>query len=256
MMFHRQHLIATIIAMLIWQDVLADDEEPRVTPYRPTISNPADLSVPGYLELELGAQRDLSEDHSRATSLPYLLKYAFADNVGILLGGNAYVEQSDSGAGSLHGLGDTSILLKLRKEMSATTAFGLELGPLLPTSTHNLGTSKTGFISNAILSTTWNDWHFDFNTGINRIAEAGGARKQQLNWAGAVSRDLNEHMNAALEFSGSHQQGQLTENQILAAWSYAVSNRLVLDAGLAHGMNHEHHQTFFAGATVLLGKLN
>ena len=31
-------------------------QEPRATPYRPTLSNPAQLPVPGYVEMEMGWQ--------------------------------------------------------------------------------------------------------------------------------------------------------------------------------------------------------
>jgi len=34
----------------------AEDSTPTATPYRPTVSNPATLSEPGWLEMELGWQ--------------------------------------------------------------------------------------------------------------------------------------------------------------------------------------------------------
>ena len=47
-----------------------------VTPYRPSVSSPAQLPVPGQLELELGGLHTRLEDDRRA-SLPYTVKLAF-----------------------------------------------------------------------------------------------------------------------------------------------------------------------------------
>ena len=34
------------------------EDQPSVTPYRPSVSTPAILSAPGWIELEAGIQRD------------------------------------------------------------------------------------------------------------------------------------------------------------------------------------------------------
>ncbi|TFG59755.1 MAG: hypothetical protein E4H32_09650, partial [Nitrospirales bacterium] len=58
-------------------------QEPSATPYRPTLSNPAQLSAPGYVEMEMGWQslKEKSTDDYRHT-VPYLFKLAFSDNIG------------------------------------------------------------------------------------------------------------------------------------------------------------------------------
>jgi len=51
-------------------------ETTDVTPYRPTVSNPAQLPAAGQLELELGgmkSQPGAQADDRRRGSLPYLL---------------------------------------------------------------------------------------------------------------------------------------------------------------------------------------
>ena len=58
----------------------ADD---AVTPYRPSVSSPAQLPVPGQLELELGGLQTRLDDDRRA-SLPYTFKLAFNEAWGVV----------------------------------------------------------------------------------------------------------------------------------------------------------------------------
>ena len=83
-------------------------EQPAVTPYRPTVSNPAALSQPGWLELETDLSSSKATDNSSRGNLPYLLKFAFTDNMGVLLGGDAFIEQADLAGEPLRGAGDKS----------------------------------------------------------------------------------------------------------------------------------------------------
>src|SRR5690349_875178 len=122
-LLNRMKFLAAPLAAFL--NCTAFSEEAHVTPYRPSVSNPAQLPTPGQLELELGglasnigaAQRD---------SLPYLLKFAFTDQWGVLLGGDAYV--SDEGT---HGVGDTTVVLKRAFLVGEATAFGMELSAKL-----------------------------------------------------------------------------------------------------------------------------
>src|SRR5262249_55246135 len=63
------------------------EDAPAVTPYRPSVSTPAALSAPGWLEVEAGLQadRDRAAD-ARRTSLPYTLKLAMTPDWGIRIG--------------------------------------------------------------------------------------------------------------------------------------------------------------------------
>ena len=57
---------------------------PSVTPYRPSVSTPAALSAPGWLEVEVGALRARGSEDSRRDSLPYSLKLAFSEDWGFV----------------------------------------------------------------------------------------------------------------------------------------------------------------------------
>jgi Putative MetA-pathway of phenol degradation len=237
---------------------VADDEAPTATPYRPTVSNPADLSLPGHFEIESGVQRVLGDDDTRQDSLPYLVKYAFSENVGVLIGGNAYLRQADPLGHSASGFGDTFVELKLRHALNDDSAIGLELGPLLPSARDGLGEAQVGWLLNTIYSRDIGDYHVDLNIGANRSGDRiASVSRWQVPWAGAISRPINEQWGASLEFSGVRQRGAATTSQALAAINYNVSHSVVLDAGMAYGLTHAaHDRSLFAGATVALGALN
>ena len=56
-MFVSSKILNTTLAWVLMLGAFSNAwaEEPAATPYRPTVSNPAALSAPGYFELELGA---------------------------------------------------------------------------------------------------------------------------------------------------------------------------------------------------------
>lgn len=85
-----------LISMGLFTFANAADSEPSVTPYRPTVSNPADLSEPGWLELEMGAQRIEGGADHRRDSMPLLAKLAFTENWGILVGSELGIRRTDT----------------------------------------------------------------------------------------------------------------------------------------------------------------
>src|SRR5215831_10283165 len=109
----------------------ADDaNDPQVVPYRPTVSTPAQLSAPGWLELEAGGlvANGPASGASRAT-LPYTLKLAFTPDWGVRIGGDAWVRDVEgSFQPAVTGGGDTDLVLKRRFAISDASAWGLELG--------------------------------------------------------------------------------------------------------------------------------
>jgi hypothetical protein len=239
--------------------VRADADEPTVTPYRPTISNPADLPVPGWLEGEFGGQHTAGDDGSRNDSVPWLLKYAFDENHGVLIGGDAYVHDAPVGMPSHSGFGDMLLEWKQRFPVSDKTAFGVEAGALLPTAAGDLGIGigKPAWTVNAIYSSDFGALHLDVNAGgTHYTTKSSDLARWQSAWAAAGSWSLTEAFGAALELSGTHQRGVASASQILGAINYNRSTHLVLDAGLAYGLTHAAHDvSIFAGATVYLGRL-
>jgi len=254
-------LLALCAAMARAEDVPADnasaDDQPTVTPYRPTVSNPADLPVPGWLEFELGALSDRAADATRVDTLPWLLKYAFNENSGLLFGGNAYGRVRAAGE-SQSGFGDTFIEWKQRLPLREGVAFGVEAGVQLPTGASVLSAGKPAYIVNGIFSSDFGDTHLDLNVGGVRYTEHPiYVSSWQDTWAAALSHPLGEAFGIAFEVSGNAQRGADHSHQALAAINYNVSRRVVLDFGAAYGLDHAaHDHSVFCGGTFLLGKLN
>lgn len=221
---------ALLLAALAAQ---ADDGKPAATPYRPSVSTPAQLSAPGWLELEGGAWRQLGGD-ARRDSLPWTAKLAFSDDWGIRIGGEAWVRQTDELGQTLSGNGLTGIVLKRRFAVDERSAFGLELGATLPTGHSGIVSGKTDTALNAIYSADLGDWHTDLNlTAIHLGAPDAGTSHQQTLWAASLSRQLSDALGLVGEFSGTHQSGAGNASQFLFAASYSVTKSLVLDAGMA-----------------------
>ena len=228
---------------------------PAVVPYRPSVSTPAQLSAPGYLELEAGGLRATDSGASRST-LPYTLKLAFTPDWGIRLGGDAWVRQDEPGA-SQTGIGDTSLVLKRRFGLSDATAWGLELGETFPTAKSSIGVGHAATTINAIFSSDFAPaWHTDLNVNETHVNSSGEAAAWQLGWAAAFSRTLSESWGAVGEVSGTHQGSAPSTAQLLVAASWNESPAAVFDFGVAHGLNNATPRLqVFAGVTVRLAKL-
>ena len=249
-------LIALAFAVTAHAADAPDDGGPAVVPYRPSVSTPAQLSAPGYLELEAGGLRATDRGDSR-TSLPYTLKLAFTPDWGIRVGGEAWVRDAFPG-GAETGVGDTAVVLKRRFAVSDATAWGLELGEKFATAGSTLGSGHADTTVNAIFSSDFAPaWHTDLNLNETRLGvPSGQPREWQTGWAAAVSRTLTDAWGAVGEFSGTHQVGTANGAQFLVAASWNESPAAVFDFGVAHGLNKATpHVQVFAGVTVRLAKL-
>ncbi|MEO5690048.1 MAG: transporter [Burkholderiaceae bacterium] len=234
-----------------------DDGGPAVVPYRPSVSTPAQLSAPGYLELEAGGLRTTGPGaHTSRATLPYTLKLAFTPDWGLRIGGDAWVRQAEPGA-SQTSVGDTAIVLKRRFAVSDANAWGLELGETFPTAKSTVGIGHASTTVNGIFSSDFAPaWHTDINLNETHLGGSGQPSAWQLGWAASVSRNLTDTWGAVAELSGTHQTGAANTGQVLVAASWNASPAAVFDFGIAHGFNDvTPHFQVFAGVTVRLAKL-
>jgi hypothetical protein len=233
------------------------DDQPSVTPYRPSVSTPAALSAAGWLEIEAGALHARGSGSERRDSLPYTLKLAFTPDWGVRLGGDAWVRQTDETGQRLQGGGDGSIVLKRRFAVNDFSAFGLEAGATLPFGRRGISSGKSDYSLNAIYSADIGEYHTDLNLVSTRIGavDAGVSRAQTL-WAASLSKALTERWGIVGELSGTRQRGTDGTGQVLFAASYAVTKTLVLDAGFARSIRSGVPDgSVFAGLTMLIGRL-
>jgi len=243
--------MATIV-LLVANEVHA--EELAATPYRPTVANPAELPVPGRLELETGWLRHTGGG-PRRDALPYTAKFAFNQDWGVLLGGELWARERVDGDAAT-GRGDTAIVLKHRIGIDERRAFGIEAGVNLPTAGHDLGSGKPDWTLTGIYSVDFTaDWRLDVNAGLSRAgAPEDGEGHASAAWAASVSHGIG-HWTWAGELSGTHYSGT-SDAQALVAASYAVTSACVVDIGFSVGkQGGERQNSLFFGATWLAGKL-
>ncbi|MEP6738851.1 MAG: transporter [Caldimonas sp.] len=236
----------------------AADDEPTAVPYRPSVSTPAALSTPGWLEVEAGFLHEHDGAAARRDSLPVTLKLAFTPDWGVRIGADAWVRQKDDAARE-SGFGDTSIVLKRRFAIDDASAFGLEAGATAPTGRRGLGagSGKADYGINAIYSADIGTWHTDINFATTRLGQVDpGAGRAQLLVAASLSKALDDRWGVVGEFSGTHQRGAENTSQFLVAASYNVTKRLVLDAGAARSLRSGAPSwSAFSGFTWLASQL-
>ena len=238
----------------------ADQDEPGATPFRPTVTSGANISAPGWLEIEFGGQRLGGNGMDSRNSWPYLLKYSLNDRFAVLVGGDSYVDTAPAQSPALSGRGDTTLTLKYRApDALEGMSFGLETTVKLPTAADGLGSGERDYSLKGIYGMDLaNGFHLDTNLMATRLGNASADQGQyQWAWAAAISRQINEAWTLAGDLSGTNQQGVPSTAQFLAAASYTVNKRVVVDAGFAAGLNSDTPKfTVFGGLTVLIGKIN
>jgi hypothetical protein len=235
------------------------DDDPSTTPYRPSVSTPATLSAPGWLEIEAGLLHAYQGTGEHRDSMPATLKLAFTPDWGVRIGGESWVRQADP-AGHRSGVGDTSVVLKRRFGVDEQRAFGLEAGVTIPTAKQGLGTGsgKPDYSLNSIYSADFaGSWHTDLNLAATRLGqEASGAAQTQWLWAAALSRSFGERWGVVGEFSGTDQRRAADTSQFLLAATCNVSKRLTLDAGMARSTRSGPPAwSAFTGLTWLAARL-
>jgi hypothetical protein len=236
----------------------AAEDTPTVTPYRPSVSTPAALSAPGWLEVEAGVQRSRADDPQRRDTLPYTLKLAFTPDWGIRIGGDAFVRQLNADGSRVSGAGDTSVVLKRRFAVDGASALGAELGVKFPTARRDLGSGHTDLGDNGIYSADFGStWHVDLNATVTHLGGAElGTSSWQKGWAAALSRNLTDKSSVVGELSGTQRGGAGRTWQALVATSYSVSPRLVVDLGASKGLSAASGGwSVFTGMTFLAAHL-
>lgn len=216
----------------------ADTDAVQAVPYRPSVSAPAALSAPGWVEVEAGYAHERDGD-ARRQSLPWTLKLVFTPDWGVRIGGDAWVRQRAPGMAARSGVGDTGVVVKRRFAVDEQQAFGLEAAVVVPTARDGLhaGSGKPDHGLAAIWSADLGAWHVDANVAATRLgAREPGTRRVEWLYAFAVSHPLYERLGAVAELSGTERGGAGSTRQALAALSYAVTPRLVIDAGAARSL--------------------
>jgi hypothetical protein len=234
-----------------------DTSPPALNPGRPTVTDPAALTAPGWIEAEFGIQKDLDRDRNLGT--PLLLK---------LTARNARVEyrlENDGytrlGNGS-DGIGDTNFAIQYLFLTQAKNAYDVSgrFNLKVPTADAAIGTRKFDYSLLALASRDFSPTlHGDFNLGLASLTRQGapGTDTQFLATASftfPIKGGRWTYANELVYFSPI--LGQRAQVTTMHALSYAVHRYLVLDAAIQWEL-HGDGPVFqaLAGATFFLGKV-
>ncbi|CAN5422806.1 hypothetical protein BH11PSE11_BH11PSE11_01610 [soil metagenome] len=249
-----------LLALLaLSQAANAEVSEPAATPYRPSVSAPAAMSEPGWLDMEFGWQRSKGGGDRIRESFPVAAKLAFNKDWGVVLNSELGVRRTDFSDAVFTGMGDVTLLLKHRMPTaSEDAAWGIMAGAKLPVAKDSIGSGKTDLILNGIYSTDFSgNNHLDANLGVTRLgAYSPGESRNQYGWAAAFAHNLNEQWSVFVEPSGTYRRGASSTAQIMSGASYSYSKRAVFDFAVARGLAAAAPAwQVQAGVTVLLGRL-
>jgi hypothetical protein len=253
----RQLVCGLFVATFLAPSAAALAEEIAATPYRPTVSNPAELPLPGWLEIEWGSSRAKGGDNTWQNNQPYTLKYAFTPDFGVLVGGDVRARMNDGAGNTVSGRGDTSLLAKHHWSIADNRAYGLEWGVKFDTAAPGVGSGKNDYVLNGIYSVDVGDIRVDANLGATRLGlREAGLGQWQYGLALALSKEVAENWALAGELSGSSRRGQGPASQFMLAASYSASKRVVFDIGIVSGLsNSAPDWQIVGGVTILLANL-
>jgi hypothetical protein len=233
--------------------VLADDL-PSVTPYRPTISNPAELSAPKHLEIEAGFEHGTGAGLAKHLAAPVTLKYAFNEDWGVLLNTGWLYDDGRDGS-LLDGWNSTSLLIKHRHLLDDVQALGIEFGLATPANAGHFTQGQPDLLLNTIYSVDIDKTRVDGNLGFTRLGDTEAAiDRHQTQWALAVSHSVTDDWSLAAEWAGNVREGASAYNQLLVCAAYGLSRTMVIDIGGAYGLSGDSAatQNVFMGISWLI----
>jgi len=183
----------------------AGEDAPQATPYRPSVSAPAQLSVPGWVEVEAGGLRAHFVDGSKRDSAPLTVKLAFTPDWGVRVSTDAWAHATQPGGTSSTGGGDGAVVLKRRFAVDDASAFGVEGTLSLPTAKSGLGSDGTDVSITGIYSADVPAaLHVDLNLVATRFQRADpGTSHTQWLWAASLSKALDDRWGITIEPSGT-----------------------------------------------------
>jgi hypothetical protein len=222
------------------------------TPNRPTVTNTADTTQVGVLEIEFGVSAA-----SRQQALPGLLKFGLLRDLELQWAGNPW--QHDANAHQA-GVSDTDIGFRWRflHQGKKKPTLSLQYNVILPSAAGSLGAGSVGHVVTLLASKDLPaQFHLDANLNRQWFGRTGGFDR---NWLPdfTLTRQLTKKWSLSMEFSGNTRAGasQAAVVQNLWAVGYAVKPRLVLDSAVQFGLRGPVPTvTYLAGFTYSIADL-
>jgi hypothetical protein len=199
------------------------------TPNRPTVTNTAEITQFGVLEIEFGIN-----SAARQQSMPGLLKFGLLRDVELDCAGNPW--QHDA---SVHyvGVSDSNVGVRWRflRQANRHPTLTMEYSAKLPTAGPVEGSGKVDHVVTLLASKDLpKRFHVDANLGYALLGRAGDGFDH--NWLPTVTLAyaLTHKWQLAMEFSAATRANAATPavTQNLYAVSYTLRPRLVLDSAV------------------------
>jgi hypothetical protein len=203
-------------------------DELVATPNRPTVTNTADTTQIGILELEFGV---LAANHQQ--SLQGLLKFGLLRDLELQWAGNPW--QHDA---TLHaaGVSDTNVGFRWRflHQAKVKPTLSVQYNVTLPAAPDALSAGYVGHVATLLATKDLpHQFHLDANLNYQWFGRLGGF---DHNWLPdfTLTRALNQKWSLAMEFSGNTQAGATAPAVVQNLWAvgYTVKPRLVLDSAV------------------------
>jgi hypothetical protein len=231
-------------------------EEPEANPGRPTVSTPATLTPPWYLQLETGlTAANHSPEFSSRFAPNEVLKFSVHPRLEFLASTEPVVHYRAAGQ-SANGVAEVFL------GAQAVVSPGEGAKPTLAVSyfhrVYDGGVPEFDFGSPAnsallLASADVKGFHYDANAMFNELV-AGTVRRAQFGQSLTISHPLTHKFTLSGEiwhFTQPFLRGNAVGN--LWAVSYAARKTLVLDAGFNHGLTDTSTRwEAFVGFTYLL----
>jgi Putative MetA-pathway of phenol degradation len=199
------------------------------TPNRPTVTNTAETTQFGVLEIEFGIGSAAWQQ-----SLQGLLKFGLLRDVELDWAGNPW--QHDA---SVHYVGvsdnNPGVRWRFLHQAKRQPTLTVEYSAKLPTAGPVEGSGEVDHIVTLLASKDLpKRFHIDANLGYARLGRPGGRFGHDWLPTGALTYSLKERWQLSMEFSGATRANAITPaaTQNLWAASYTLRPRLVLDSAV------------------------
>jgi len=231
-------------------------------PERPTVATHAFTVAPGWIEIEMGTQRQQEGALSSRIAVPLLLKVGLGTRVQLDIGPGW--QRSADGAGTEAGITDMIVGVKWRLADDAPVlgAFAIQSTLSLPTGSaeSGRGSGKAAVNVLAISSHRIGPLSLDVNAGYTRLGgESTSAPRDATVWTAAAAMPVAGRVGWAVELYGypgtSGPHGQPPVVALLTGPSLAVSPSLIVDAGAIFDVARFGGTAVYAGLTWNIGRI-
>jgi hypothetical protein len=231
-------------------------------PNRPTVSNPADITQYGVLELEYGWDQPWTEEGAQAKSVGGLVKFGMLCDVELRWGTTSFLSLTDA-SGTHRSFGDNWVGPQIRvyrqTKRVPTLAFSYSVKIPSASTVDGLGSGRVDHELTFLATKEIMHFHFDFNASqflIGRPNASGFDQNQEVNLA--VSHFIYRGLQITGEVYGDTQLNQSSPAFASTLWAltYTVVPRLVIDGGFESGLTSGGpHLHAFVGATYSIANL-